>query len=104
ARAILALDGDPAAMRRLADKILNEGLSVRAAEAAAAGQAPKRRLPKPRPGGIQGQLDEIADRLGDRLDTRVSVKLGAKRGQIMIDFATIADLKRILTELDDPGF
>ena len=59
---------------------------------------------KPRAGGRQSQLDEIAERLGDRLDTRVSVKLGAKKGQITIDFATIGDLGRILKELNDPGF
>ena len=103
ARAILALDGDIDAMRRLADKIVNEGLSVRAAEAVAS-ESPRRRLPKPRPGGIQGQLDEVAERLGDRFDTRVTLKLGAKRGQLIIDWASVADLKRILDALDDPGF
>ncbi|GAB2558511.1 ParB/RepB/Spo0J family partition protein [Leucobacter ruminantium] len=103
ARAVLALDGDSEAMQKLADKIVNEGLSVRAAEAVAA-ETPKRRLPKPRAGGVQAQLGEIAERLGDRFDTRVSVKLGAKKGQIILDFATIADLKRILSELGDPGF
>lgn len=103
ARAILSLDGDSTAMQRFADKIVNEGLSVRAAETVAA-TTPKQQLPKPRAGGVQAQLGEIAERLGDRLDTRVSVKLGAKRGQIVIDFATIADLKRILDELGDPGF
>lgn len=103
ARAILSLDGDGDSMQRLADKIVNEGLSVRAAEAAAA-EGPMRKLPKPRAGGVQAQLGEIADRLGDRFDTRVAVKLGAKKGQIVIDFATIADLKRILSELGDPGF
>ena len=103
ARAILSLDGDDDAMQRLADKVVNEGLSVRAAEAAAA-EEPKRNRPKPRAGGVQAQLGEIAERLGDRFDTRVAVKLGAKKGQIVIDFATIADLKRILTDLGDPGF
>ena len=103
ARAILSLDGDADSMQRLADKIVNEGLSVRAAEAVA-GEEPKRKLPKARAGGVQAQLGEIAERLGDRFDTRVSVKLGAKKGQIIIDFATIADLKRVLNELGDPGF
>lgn len=103
ARAVLSLDGDVEAMQRLSDKIINEGLSVRAAEAVAS-EAPKRKLPKPRAGGVQAQLGEIADRLGDRFDSRVAVKLGAKKGQIIIDFATIADLKRILSELGDPGF
>ena len=45
---------------------------------------------------VQAQLDAIAERLGDRFDTRVHIKLGAKKGQVTIDFATIADLKRIL--------
>ena len=107
ARAILSLDGEPGsgeAMQRLADKIVNEGLSVRAAEAAA-GALPKARPgSKPRAGGVQAQLGEIAERLGDRFDTRVHIKLGAKKGQLAIDFATIADLKRILDELGDPGF
>lgn len=103
ARAILSLDGDVQAMQSLADKIVNEGLSVRATEAAAS-ETPKRKLPKPRAGGVQAQLNDIAERLGDRFDTRVGVKLGAKKGQIVIDFATIADLKRILHELGDPGF
>ena len=103
ARAILSHDGDGESMQRLADKIVNEGLSVRAAEAAAA-EGPARKTPKARAGGVQAQLGEIADRLGDRFDTRVAVKLGAKKGQIVIDFATIADLKRILSELGDPGF
>lgn len=107
ARAILSLDGQAdssEAMQRLADKIVNEGLSVRAAEAAA-GELPKAAArKKPRAGGVQAQLDEIAERLGDRFDTRVHIKLGAKKGQVTIDFATIADLKRILDELGDPGF
>src|SRR5699024_3057861 len=49
ARAILSLDGDADAMQKLADKIINEGLSVRGAEAAA-NSTPKRKLPKPRAG------------------------------------------------------
>lgn len=104
ARAILSLDGDAEAMQRLADKIVNEGLSVRATEVAA-GETPRAQTRKrPKAGGVQAQLDEIAERLGDRFDTRVAVKLGAKRGQVVIDFATIQDLKRILDELGDPGF
>lgn len=105
ARAVLSLDGDPDAMKSLADKIVRQGLSVREAEAAAHGEhAKKPQRAKLRSGGRQGQLDEIAERLGDRLNTRVKVALGAKKGQIVIDFATISDLNRILEELDDPGF
>lgn len=106
ARAILSV-GDTAAMEKLADKIVNEDLSVRAAEAAAAlvqGNAKPAKTPKPTAGKRQGQLDEIAEQLGDRLNTRVKVTLGSSKGQIVIDFATVGDLNRILGELGQPGF
>lgn len=103
ARAILSLQDDAEAMQALADKIINEELSVRAAEAIAA-QQPKKRKTAPKAGSRQGQLNEIAERLGDRLNTRVRVNLGAKKGQIVIEFATVQDMNRILAELGDPGF
>jgi ParB family chromosome partitioning protein len=104
ARAILST-GDVSTMERLADKIVNEDLSVRAAEVAAGLVSTKpKRAPKPSKGGRQGQLDEIAERLGDRLDTRVKVTLGSTKGSIVIDFATVGDLNRILGELGEPGF
>lgn len=104
ARAILSV-GEPAAMETLATKIVNEDLSVRAAEAAAGQVTVKKpKLAKPSAGGRQGQLDEIAERLGDRLNTRVKVSLGSNKGTIVIDFATVGDLNRILGELGEPGF
>lgn len=103
ARAVLAA-GDAAAMERLADKIVNEDLSVRAAEAAAGQVATRTPKAKPVAGKRQGQLDEVEERLGDALNTRVRVTLGASKGQIVIDFATVADLNRILGELGQQGF
>ena len=104
ARAILST-GSPDEMERLADKIVNEDLSVRAAEAAA-GSSPtaKPKKAKPTAGGRRGQLDEIAEALGDRLDTRVRIALGASKGTVTIEFATVSDLNRILGELGQPGF
>ena len=102
ARAILAT-ADPEAMQRLSDRIVNEELSVRAAEAIAQ-QAPKKAKASVTAGGRMGQLNDIAEHLGDRLDTRVKVSLGAKKGLISIEFATIADLNRILTELGEKPF
>ncbi len=104
ARAILSVK-DVDKMETLAERIVNEDLSVRSAEAMATGEAARNRRPsKPSAGRRQGQLDEIAERLGDRLDTRVRVSLGANKGQIVIDFATIGDLNRILGELGHDGF
>ncbi|ROQ37082.1 ParB family chromosome partitioning protein [Frondihabitans sp. PhB188] len=103
ARAILSV-GDAAGMERLADKIVNEDLSVRAAEAAAAGLTVKPKRPQPQTGATQGHLIEVADKLGDRLDTRVKVVLGARKGSITIDFASVGDLNRILGELGQDPF
>lgn len=106
ARAILSA-GDAATMQRLADKIVNEELSVRQAEAAAqqlSGKTPTAAKRKPAPGARQAQLAEIAERLGDRLNTRVTVTLGQKKGTVVIDFASVGDLNRILSELGEPGF
>jgi ParB family chromosome partitioning protein len=99
ARAILSVS-DQAGQERLADKIINEDLSVRAAEAAAAqmpGAKPKK--PTVKPGGRADHFAAIASKLGDKLDTRVTVALGKSKGTITIEFATVADLNRIATEL-----
>jgi len=103
ARAILSVV-EPEAMERLATKIVNEELSVRGAEAAAGQVSTSPKRLKPAAGKKQGQLDEISERLGDRLNTRVKVTLGASKGTIVIDFATVGDLNRILGELGEPGF
>ncbi|EAR26155.1 chromosome partitioning protein [marine actinobacterium PHSC20C1] len=103
ARALLSLPDDQG-MERLAEKIVNEELSVRAAEAAAGSLSTKPARSKPSRGKKQGHLDEIAERLADRLNTRVKVTLGATKGQVVIDFATVGDLNRILEELGDTGF
>jgi ParB family chromosome partitioning protein len=104
ARAILSLE-DPASMQRLADKIVNEDLSVRAAEAdAKLPDASPTRAVKPHAGSRRAHLDDVAERLGDRLNTRVKISLTAKKGQINIDFASIQDLNRILAELGETGY
>lgn len=106
ARAILSA-GSTVLMERLADKIINEDLSVRAAEAIANGMTAK---PKTTRGAAQAggphaaHLNGIAEHLGDRLDTRVKVNLGARKGSITIDFATLADLNRILAELGEEPY
>ena len=104
ARAILSLD-TPEAMSRLADKIVNEDLSVRSAEAAAKTiEGSTGRAEKPQPGARRAYLEDVASRLGDRLNTRVKVNLGARKGQVSIEFASIQDLNRILGELGETEF
>lgn len=104
ARAILSLD-TPEAMQRLADKVVNEDLSVRATEEAAKSTpAAPGRTAKPTPGARRAYLDEVAGNLGDRLNTRVKISLGARKGQVTIDFASIQDLNRILEELGESSY
>lgn len=107
ARALLGLE-DPAAMERLAQRVVAEGLSVRATEEAVAlgvdGEEPKKKGTV-RAGGRTPALDDLGSRLGDKFDTRVKVQLGKSKGRITIEFATVDDLNRIVKELDpqDPG-
>lgn len=107
ARALLGL-GDGAAMERMAQRIVSEGLSVRAVEEIVAlggeGAGPARRQ-RPRAGVRNEALDELASRLSDRFETRVKVDLGKTRGKLTVEFASVQDLNRILASLapEDPG-
>ncbi|MFY9263057.1 MAG: ParB/RepB/Spo0J family partition protein [Actinomycetaceae bacterium] len=105
ARALLGLT-DPAAMERLAQRIVAEGLSVRAVEEIVAlgdDQAPTTRTRRPRVSQYEAELSELALRLADRFDTRVRVDMGSRKGKMTIEFATIEDLNRILDLLDEDG-
>ncbi|MFI7580787.1 ParB/RepB/Spo0J family partition protein [Kocuria kalidii] len=104
ARALLSLT-DPAEMERLAQRIVAEGLSVRATEEAVAMNEPADRKPKraAAPAGRHKErLDYIADAFSDRLDTSVQIALGARKGKMTIEFASVEDLNRII-EVLDPG-
>ncbi|MDH2443632.1 ParB/RepB/Spo0J family partition protein [Amnibacterium sp. CER49] len=102
ARAVLSVV-EPELMDRLVDRIVNEGLNVRQAEAAAIRMAGDAK-PRKSTGRRNEQLDEIADRLGSRFDTRVRVNLNAKHGQIVIDFGSVADLNRILADIGEDAW
>jgi ParB family chromosome partitioning protein len=102
ARAVLSVV-DEDRMHGLVEQIEREGLSVRQAEAAAIRMQGPARLRKAK-GRRSEHLDEVAARLGDRFNTRVRVKQSASRGQIVIDFASVGDLNRILAQIGDPGW
>ncbi|KRE81961.1 ParB/RepB/Spo0J family partition protein [Arthrobacter sp. Soil763] len=104
ARALLALP-DAAAMERLAQKIVAEGMSVRATEEAVTlYQEPSTPTKNniPRPGARHERLDYLASSLSDRLDTNVKISLGARKGRVSIEFASVEDLNRIM-EVLSPG-
>jgi ParB family chromosome partitioning protein len=101
ARALLALD-DSEQQEQFAHRIVAEGLSVRATEelvavtlaegSEARKTAPTQRRAKPH----APALTDLADRLSDRFDTRVKVDIGRRKGKIVIEFATVDDLERIV--------
>lgn len=100
ARALLALD-DATEQDKLAHRINAEGLSVRAVEEIvklmSEERNPERRPRGPRAGKlVSPALASLASRLSDRFDTRVKVELGQKRGKIVVEFASVEDLDRIL--------
>ncbi|MFC5801195.1 ParB/RepB/Spo0J family partition protein [Streptomyces formicae] len=103
ARALLSIE-DSDEQDRLAHRIVAEGLSVRAVEeivtlmGSRPSSAPK---PKgPRAGTrLSPALTDLASRLSDRFETRVKVDLGQKKGKIVVEFASIEDLDRILGTL-----
>ena len=95
ARALLSLT-DEKEIENLANRIVAEGLTVRAVEENVASGGAKVKTGSVRSGKILApKLKQISDDLADHLDTRVSVELGKKKGKIVIEFATIEDLERI---------
>jgi ParB family transcriptional regulator, chromosome partitioning protein len=97
ARALLGVN-DPVAQDQLAHRIVAEGLSVRAVEeivALGADRGQTRRQPA-RKQPVAPGLADLAGRLSDVLDTRVKVELGQRKGKIVVEFASLEDLERIV--------
>ncbi len=100
ARALLAVV-DPAGQERLAQRVVAEGLSVRAVEELVTlGETGRDAAVRPRaPKREDGHAAELAQRLSDQLETRVRVEMGRSKGRITIEFASTADLDRIVETL-----
>jgi len=97
ARALLSLD-DPSDQEELATRVVAQGLSVRGTEEAVVlmvGRTirPKRVTPKKL---MMPSLELLADSLSDTFDTRVRVELGRQKGRMIVEFATVDDLERIV--------
>jgi chromosome segregation DNA-binding protein len=99
ARALLGLP-NAAAMERLAQRIVAEGLSVRATEEFVAVHDEPEPARKSKPlRARSAPLPALSTRLSDAFDTRVKVTRGAKKGRITIEFAGDDDLARIVSAL-----
>ena len=103
ARALMGVTQGPDAQIKLAERIVAEGLSVRATEEAVTlinrgENEPKKkepRAPRPQP----EKMTHWADTFGDYLDTNVKVQMGAKKGKIVVEFAGMEDFDHIIAML-----
>ncbi|MFI2735050.1 ParB/RepB/Spo0J family partition protein [Streptomyces sp. NPDC018711] len=104
ARALLGVE-DADAQDKLAYRIVAEGLSVRSVEEIVSLMGSEEtasavKSKGPRAGArVSPALTDLASRLSDRFDTRVKVDLGQKKGKIVVEFASMEDLERILSTL-----
>ncbi len=95
ARALLTLV-DAEEIESLANRIVAEGLSVRAVEEIVALQSGSKRETKVRAQGTDSpRLKELSAKLSDKFDTSVSIELGKSKGKIVIEFADLEDLDRL---------
>lgn len=105
ARALLGIE-DSAAQERMAQRIVAEGLSVRAVEELVAlgelgaeDEGPRVRAPRE----VPARASEVAASLSEHFETRVKVDLGKRGGKVTIQFASEEDLERILDIMAVPS-
>ncbi|MEH0147950.1 ParB/RepB/Spo0J family partition protein [Corynebacterium sp. Q4381] len=104
ARALLGIklgddEKNAEAQGQLADRIVAEGMSVRATEEAVTllnknGTVPDK--PKREPIPQPEYLTAAAERLADEWDTKVSVTMGKRKGKIVVEFGDRDDFERIM--------
>jgi ParB family transcriptional regulator, chromosome partitioning protein len=106
ARALLSVT-DTAAQEHLAHRIVAEELSVRAVEeivhlGASGNQAAPSAQKRTGKAPVAPALKDLAEKLSDVFDTRVKVELGQRKGKIVVEFASLDDLERIVRSMS-PG-
>jgi ParB family chromosome partitioning protein len=96
ARALLGL-ADSAAIEKLANRIVAEGLSVRSVEEIIAISKPSSKKNKSGGGKKESpELKELGEQLGDVLDTRVKIQSAGGKGEIIVEYSGAEDLKRLV--------
>lgn len=103
ARALVSVT-NPEIQDRLATRVVAEGLSVRALEEIVSiGPESTGMKVQRRKGNLSApKLADLAARLSDRFDTRVKVDLGQRKGKIIVEYASLEDLERIVNLMDPP--
>ncbi len=85
--------------RRLATKIIHEGLSSVMAEEIARTIRPDGAKPHRKSASVDVHLKKFEEDLARKFGTKVKVKGSQKRGRIIIEYFTFADLERIAEKL-----
>jgi ParB family chromosome partitioning protein len=99
ARALLAIE-DAALQHTAAERIVSEGLSVRAAERLVR-RLLDEQVAQDRPADFQpSPFGGLQERLSDVFATKVRITGTARRGQVVIDFSGQDDLQRLLGVLE----
>ena len=101
-RAVLMVEGEQA-QAAFARKIVEEGWSVRQAEARAKNftlLSPENRPPERSPDPYLIHTKAVEKDLSARLGRKVSIKNGAKKGRLELEFYNVDDLNDLLDQLD----
>jgi len=99
ARALLGL-ADQNEIEKLANRIVAEGLSVRAIEEIISLGGKVKTATTKNKSTTSPEIKELGVRLSDALDTRVNIEMTQKRGKIVIEFGSLEDLHRIIDVID----
>ena len=84
-------------IEKLANRIVAEGLSVRATEEIVATHSPQSKSKsKKKSTGVSGESLVASEILSDYLDTRVKIENSKNKGKIIIEFSGREDLTRIM--------
>ena len=98
ARALLSLD-DPRLMEELAQRIVQEGLSVRAVERLVARGGEQQTTRTPRRSTYDPHVVDLTSRLSNRLEAPVRIDVGKRKGRITLEFTNLEDLERLVENM-----
>ncbi|HET7787177.1 MAG TPA: ParB/RepB/Spo0J family partition protein [Myxococcales bacterium] len=98
ARALLAI-ADEGDLRKAAEKVMAEGLSVRAAEALVQRLKSKRLPQKAREGHASAQVKHLVEKLQRKLGARVELKDKGGSGTLEIRYASLEELDGVLAAI-----
>ena len=98
ARALLSLDS-PALMEELAQRIVSEGLSVRAVERLVARGGRDTTSRPVRRSTYDPHVVDLTSRLSNRLETPVRIDVGKRKGRITLEFTNLDDLDRLVESM-----